>query len=70
MAEQTRKVIRIFNNAFPNDIAVFAFDNSSGHAYKAPDALVANHMNLEPGGKQPCMQTTTLSDGTTQSMVY
>lgn len=61
--EQTRKVIRIFNNAFPNDTAVFAFDNSSGRACKAPDALVANQMNLETGGKQPCMRTT-LSDGT------
>ena len=51
MEEHTRKDIQIFNNAFPNDIAVFAFDNSSGYACKAQDALVANRMNMGPGGK-------------------
>jgi len=40
MVQQTQKAIRIFNQAFPNDIAIFAFDNSSGHACKAPNALV------------------------------
>jgi hypothetical protein len=58
MVEQTRKAIDIFNTAFPNDIAVFAFDNSSGHACKAPDALNAYRMNLNPGGKQPLMHDT------------
>jgi len=58
MVEQTRKTIRIFNRAFPNDIAVFAFDNSSGHACKAADALVARRMNLSPAGKQPLMHDT------------
>lgn len=41
MVQQTQKAIEIFNNVFPDDIAVFAFDNSSGHACKAPDALNA-----------------------------
>ena len=54
MVKQTEKAIAIFNKAFPEDIAVFAFDNSSGHACKAKDAL----MNLRPGGKQPEMHNT------------
>jgi len=57
--EQTKKAIQIFNTAFPDDIAVFAFDNSSGHACKAPNALVASRMNLGPGGKQREMHTTS-----------
>jgi hypothetical protein len=70
MVQQTRKAIEVFNKAFPNDIGVFAFDNSSGHACKAPDTLVASRMNLGPVGKQPVMHPTRLSDGTLQSMVY
>jgi len=58
MVQQTQKAIRIFNQAFPNDIAVFAFDNSSGHACKAPNALVTQRMNLGPGGKQPVIRDT------------
>lgn len=71
MVEQTRKAIAIFNKAFPGDIAVFAFDNSSGHACKAKDALVANRMNLRPGGKQPEMHKTKWGgNGIEQSMVF
>ena len=55
MVEQTKKVIAIFNEAFPRDIGVLAFDKSSGHACKAKDAL---RMNLRPGGKQPAMHST------------
>jgi hypothetical protein len=70
MVKQTEKAITIFNKAFPGDIAVFAFDNSSGHACKAKDALVANRMNLRPGGKQPEMHDTMWGDGIRQSMVF
>jgi len=70
MVQQSKKAIEVFNKAFPNDIAVFAFDNSSSHACKAPDALVASRMNLGSGGKQPVMHPTLLPDGTIQSMVY
>jgi len=70
MVQQTRKAIEVFNKAFPNDIAVFAFDNSSGHACTALDAIVASRMNLGPGGKQPVMHPTRLSDGTLQNMIY
>ena len=70
MVKQAEKAIAIFNKAFPGDIAVFAFDNSSGHACKAKDALVANRMNLRPGGKQPEMHDTVWGDGRKQSMVF
>jgi len=64
------KAIPIFERQYPGHVAVFAFDNSSGHACKADDALVANRMNLGPGGKQPQMHATILSDGRTQRMVF
>jgi transposase len=54
------KAIPIFEKQYPGHIAVFAFDNSSGHACKADNALVANRMNLGPGGKQPKMHNTIL----------
>jgi len=46
MVIQAKEAIDIFNKAFPGNIAVFAFDNSSGHACKGKDALIANIMNL------------------------
>ena len=52
------KAIPIFETLYPNCIAVFAFDNSSNHAVFSKDALVANRMNLKPGGKQPIMRNT------------
>ena len=70
MVIQAKKAIDIFNKAFPGDIAVFAFDNSSGHACKGKDALVANRMNLRPGGKQPAMRNTKWGNGIEQSMVF
>jgi hypothetical protein len=54
----TQKAIEFFNKAFPDDIAIFASDNSSGHAYKASNALVANWMNLRSGRKQSKMHNT------------
>lgn len=63
------KAIPIFQKRFPGKKAVFAFDNSSGHAAFAADALVASRMNLNPGGKQPKMRATTFN-GKSQSMVF
>ena len=37
---------------------VWQFDHSPGHAKMAPDALVAHHMNVSPGGSQPKMRDT------------
>ena len=72
MVEQVQKAIWAFETSFPDDIAVFAFDNSSRHALacKAKDALVANRMNLGPGGKQPIMRNTVWGEGVQQHMVY
>jgi hypothetical protein len=46
MVLQTRKAIKNFNKSFPDDIAVFTFDNSGGHACKAANALAANCYTL------------------------
>jgi hypothetical protein len=75
LAQVINKVIPIFEKAYPDHIAVFAFDNSSGHACKAEDALVASRMNVNPGGKQPLMRDTTFTPSwsgvpQTQHMVF
>ena len=48
---------------------MFAFDNSSNHAAFAADALVAQKMNLNPGGKQPKMRPGIYND-IPQPMVF
>jgi hypothetical protein len=48
--------IPIFQYAFPDCQALFAFDNASNHCCFAPDALIASNINLHPGGKQPLMR--------------
>jgi hypothetical protein len=50
---QTERAIDIFESSFPFARAVFYFDNSANHAAFAPDALVATHLNVRPGGAQP-----------------
>ena len=52
------KAILIFETLFPNCVAVFAFDNSSNHSAYCSDALLANRINLQPGGKQNKMRST------------
>jgi len=70
MVNQTEKAIDIFNKDFRTNIAVFAFDNPNRHACKANDELVANGMNLWPGGKQLVIHSTQWGDGSEQSMVF
>ena len=48
---------------------VWIFDHSSGHNSFGPDALIANRMNVHPGGKQPKMHDTVMTNGEPQSMV-
>jgi hypothetical protein len=48
LAQVINKAIPIFEKAYPDHIAVFAFDNSSGHACKAEDVLVASRINVNP----------------------
>jgi hypothetical protein len=43
-------------------VGVFLFDNSKCHGIMAPDALVANVMNLNPGGAQPKMRDGWYTD--------
>ena len=69
VAQVKEKGIPIFEKRFPNKKAIFAFDNSSGHAAFAEDALVASRMNLNPGGAQPKMHSTTFANKT-QHMVF
>jgi uncharacterized membrane protein YukC len=40
--------IPIFNNAFSDFEALFAFDNLSNYSSFAPSALLASRMNLKP----------------------
>lgn len=48
---------------------VWIFDQSSGHNAFSEDALVASHMNVKPGGKQPAMHPGRLPNGQEQQMV-
>jgi hypothetical protein len=51
LVAQTRdRAIPIFKILHPECDALFVFDNSSGHLAFAPDALVANRLNLSDGG--------------------
>jgi hypothetical protein len=54
--------IPIFEAHFPGCQALFTFDNASSHAAFSPDVLIAKHMNLSPGGKQPKMRRTYFGD--------
>jgi len=50
-------------------VGVFLFDNSKCHGIMAPDALVANLMNLNPGGAQPKMRDGWYTDGQGERVV-
>ena len=63
-------MITIFNKAFSRDIAVFTFDNSSGHACKTKDTLIANRINLHPDGKQLKMHNMKWENEIEQSIVF
>ena len=59
-------------------MAEFFFDQSTAHAAFADDALNANEMNVQPGGKQRAMHPTNIPDnnshvhlrGTVQTMMF
>ena len=52
--------INIFEHTHPGKVGVFLFDCSSTHEGLAPDALNINSMNVNPGGKQKHLQSTTI----------
>jgi hypothetical protein len=57
---QVKHTIAIFDYTHPNCIGVFVFDRSSAHEGFAEDALNANPMNVNPGGKQKKMRDTII----------
>ena len=54
---QLNNAIKIFEQTHPGKVAVFQFDNSTGHNAFADDALIAHKMSATPGGKQPLMRS-------------
>ena len=51
MAKQVERMIGKFESLHQGSKGLFCFDQSSNHASMPEDALVANRMNLNPGGK-------------------
>ena len=51
LADQTKKMLKIFEVLHPGCTALVAYDNSSNHHAMAKDALVAKRLNLKDGGK-------------------
>ena len=57
VAQLKNKIIPAFEKAHGAGYqALFFIDNSQGHSAYAEDALIATHMNVNPGGKQPLMR--------------
>lgn len=50
LADQTNRMMRIFDILHPGCTALIAFDNSSNHHAMAKDALIARRLNLKDGG--------------------
>ena len=57
---QVDKAIAIFEEAHPDCVALFVFDQSSAHALLGPDALRAFDMNRSNGGKQRKQKDTVI----------
>ena len=57
---QVDHAISIFEEAHPDCIALFVFDQSSAHASLKPDALHAFDMNKSNGGKQRKQKDTVI----------
>ncbi|CAG8827726.1 14992_t:CDS:2, partial [Cetraspora pellucida] len=55
----TNHAISIFEARFPGCQALFAFDNATSHSAFSRNALIANHMNLGPAGKQEKLHSTS-----------
>jgi hypothetical protein len=57
---QLEDAISIFEEAHPNCVALFIFDQSSAHASLPPDALRAFEMNKSNGGRQRKQKDTII----------
>ena len=68
LIKQVDKVIQIFERKYPNVQPLFLFDNAPSHKKYAEDMLIADRMNVSPGGKQPVMRDA-IFNGQVQSVV-
>ena len=57
---QTQNAVDIFEYLHPDKVGVWLFDCSSAHKGLATDALNVNNMNVNPGGKQKHLRSTTI----------
>ena len=57
---QVDNVISIFEEAHPNYVSLFVFDQLSAHASLGPDVLCAFEMNKSNGGKQRKQKDTVI----------
>ena len=53
--KQVHKAIDIFEEKHPNAVALLIYDNAPSHTKKPEDALNADSVNVNQGGKQPKM---------------
>ncbi|KZT63123.1 hypothetical protein DAEQUDRAFT_680923 [Daedalea quercina L-15889] len=60
LLSQVDNAIDIFEEAHPDCVALFVFDQSSAHASLGPDALRAFDMNKSNGGKQRKQKDTVI----------
>lgn len=59
MTDQTVNLAaRIFPYMFPNNQALFTFDNAANHTLFAKNAILAKKINLRVGRKQPWMKNS------------
>ncbi len=66
--DQVDVALDIFDRKYPQYRGIFMFDNAPCHKKVPDDALKVEHMNVNPGGKQPAMRDTTWN-GNVQKMV-
>src|ERR1700720_879451 len=60
LMDQMTHAIDIFEHLHPEKVGIWLFDCSSTHEGLAEDALNVNNMNVNPGGKQGHLRTTTI----------
>ena len=60
LMDQTRDAVNIFKYLHPDKVGVWLFDCSSAHEGLATDALNVNNMNVNLGGKQKHLRSTTI----------
>ena len=69
LLDQVDHTISIFEKIHPDAQGLFLFDNAPSYKKLADDSLNVERMNVNPGGMQPAMRSTTWN-GHVQTMVY